>query len=139
MLIGSVREWDDLRVNFKVQNDFYNELIEISRVTELLAQTDIFGGKYLTPLVNSFTELKNACIFYLAHRGIYEFNKSKCFDLAVGFVDRDVQFKELKAFYDFSIRGVNVRLPFNPDDEVISISLLMDIDVIVREMCNASK
>lgn len=139
VLDGNAAEWNRLKETFIVQNNFHNELVEINRATELLSKTKVFGGRYFTPLVNSFTELKNACIFYLAHQGIYEFNKSKCFDLAIDFSNRHIQFKELKAFYDFSIRGLDVELPFDWSDETISISLLKDINKAVKEMCDASR
>jgi predicted nucleotidyltransferase len=139
ILYGDEKKWCELKRKFAVQKNFHNELLEINRTTNLLSHTNIFGGKYLTPLVNSFTELKNACIFSLAHNGIYAFNKSKCFDLSIGFSDREVQFKDLKAFYDYSIRGIDLQLPFDSNNEIISTSLLRDINTIVKEMCHASQ
>lgn len=139
ILSGDQLEWSHLRKNFEVQKDFREELADISRATSLLAETKTFGGKYMTPLVNSFTELKNACIFFLAHHGVYEFNKARCFDLAFGLIGREVQFKELKAFYDYSIRCMEVPLPFEPSDEAISSSRLIDANIVVLEMCNACR
>lgn len=139
LLEGNVSEWENLKRNFKVQQNFHEELTEISKITNLLSKTEIFGGRYLTPLVNAFTELKNACIFSLAHNGIYEFNKSRCFDLALGLMEQNVPFKELKAFYDFSVRGLDIKLPFDPNNGAISSSLLRGANTIVGEMCHACK
>jgi len=139
LLDGNAAEWENLKRTFRVQENFHAELLEIAKITRLLSNTRIFGGKYLTPLVNAFTELKNACIFSLAHHGIYEFNKTRCFDRALGLVDQEVQFKDLKAFYDFSVRGLDVGLPFDPNNDAVSSALLRGADTIVREICHACK
>ena len=137
LLAGNAEEWSSLKNKFSVQRNFQKELYEISKATQLLSETEIFGGKYLTPLVNAFTELKNACIFFLAHRKIYEFNKSRCFDLALKILEREAKIKELKAFYDYSVRTMTVNFPFNYSDDEISSSKLIEAHKIVLEMCNA--
>lgn len=137
LLEGSIEVWNQLKGKFTVQKDYREELLEIAQVTALLANTKIFGGKYLTPLVNAFTELKNACIFFLAHDGIYVFNKSQCFDLAIGRMKGDFQMKNLKDFYDYSVRGLDVALPFDPNNEEASEALLLSANSMVKEMSNA--
>lgn len=139
LIEGNAINWCVLKNNFKVQKNFQTELFEIWQTTELLSKTFIFGGKYLTPLVNSFTELKNACIFSLAHQGIYEFNKNKCFDLSLKLIQGRSRFKELKAFYDFSVREINLELPFDPNLHKVSTLLLLDTNQIVKDMYYACK
>lgn len=83
LISGDKEMWLQLQKGFAVQRNFSKELEEISLVTEFLSNVDIFGGRFLTPLVNAFTELKNASIFSLAHRGVYVFEKTKCLQLSL--------------------------------------------------------
>lgn len=134
---GKQDSFNELKKNFHVQQRFNNELEKIYTATQLLAEVDIFGGKHLTPLVNAFTELKNACIFYLAHHSIYEFNKEKCFDKALTMLGHNTSIKKIKLFYDYSIRSIDLNLPFNPNDIKESSSLLLETNKILRDMYHA--
>lgn len=136
---GDRREWSHLRSSFVVQSNFINELNEIVKTTDLLSKTAIFGGKFLTPLVNAFTELKNACIFSLAHHGIYEFNKTKCFERSFENSDRYLRLKSLKSFYDYSVRSLDVQLPFDPNDGKVCATLLKMANTMAKELQNACK
>ncbi|RJG18455.1 hypothetical protein D4A39_08280 [Alcanivorax profundi] len=138
LLSGSLVEWRGWRESFSVQTNYLVELDHIVKVTDFLSRTGMFGGKYLTPLVNAFTEIKNACIFYLAHNGVYEFNKMKCFDACAQFVDEFSRIKELKRFYDYSVRGMSLELPFNPNDEDCK-GVLEDVHVMARRLRDACK
>ncbi|MFQ1844048.1 hypothetical protein ACK36U_19055, partial [Aeromonas veronii] len=42
--------------------------------------------------------------------------------------------KQIKAFYDYSIRNIDLDLPFNPNDKKISSPLLLESNKIVRDM-----
>jgi hypothetical protein len=115
LISGDAKAWQELQDGFVVQRDFTKELEEIFLVTEFLSNIEMFGGKFLTPLVNAFTELKNACVFYLAHQGIYTFEKSQCFRLALSNSKMLPELLSLKIFYDHSVRGQSVNLPFDPN------------------------
>lgn len=134
VLDGDIDSFTELRKKFNVQEKFTDELNKIHQTTQLLSEIEIFGGKYLTPLVNAFTELKNACIFYLAHHCEYEFNKELCFDKALSRLGYNTSIKQIKAFYDYSIRNIDLDLPFNPNDKKISSPLLLESNKIVRDM-----
>lgn len=134
---GRQDSFNALKKNFHVQKRFNNELRKIYTTTQLLAEVDIFGGKHLTPLVNAFTELKNACIFYLAHHSIYEFNKEKCFDRALTMLGHSTSIKKIKLFYDYSIRNIDLNLPFNPNDIKESSALLLETNRILRDIYHA--
>lgn len=120
---GSPELWGKLKCGFVVQNDFSKELERIRRTAEMINNISIFGGKYLTPLSNMFTELKNACIFSLAHKRIYEFNKINCLKMAIPDYLYSDDLDNLKLFYDYVVRGLN-NLPFNPNDEERAALLL---------------
>ena len=139
VLQGDREIWRRLGKAFEVQGSFSTELSEILKTTQLLSNTKIFGGRYLTPLVNAFTELKNACIFSLAHHGIYEFNKEKCLEKATQHLVNKHTYQHLKLFYDFSVREIDLILPFDPNNEAASTALLIGVDNIVREMHHACK
>lgn len=139
LLEGDLKGWERLKSEFQVQSNFREELLEISETTKLLSKTKIFGGKYLTPLVNAFTELKNACIFSLAHHSVYEFNKKKCLEKALRRINKKLEYGELKYFYDYSVRGLDIPLPFDPNDKVMATTLLKGTNKVVREMCHACK
>ncbi|MCD1647645.1 nucleotidyltransferase domain-containing protein [Marinobacter adhaerens] len=120
---GAVDTWEKLESEFIVQNDFSEELTRIRDTSKMIKNISIFGGKYLTPLSNMFTELKNACIFNLAHKMVYEFNKRECLEVALPKNIYDKDLNDLKYFYDFVVRGQSY-LPFSPNDEIKSEFLL---------------
>lgn len=120
---GSVITWKKLESEFIVQDDFSEELNRIRDTSKLIKNVSIFGGKYLTPLSNMFTELKNACIFSLAHKKVYEFNKKECLEAALPKNIYDKELNDLKHFYDYVVRGQSY-LPFSPNDVVKSEFLL---------------
>lgn len=137
VLDGDQRAWAMLLAKFQVQDDYSAELAEIAKATDLLSRTRIFGGKYLTPLVNAFTEVKNACIFSLAHKSIYELNKARCFEIAIGHNIRSERLQLLKSFYDYSVRGVDTILPFDPNDVEVPVLLLKEANSVVKGMYRA--
>lgn len=139
LLSGDKSIWRELQNEFSVQSDFSKEMAEISLVTEFLSNVDVFGGKFLTPLVNAFTELKNACIFYLAHQGIYTFEKSKCLQYALPNSRLLPELLSLKKFYDYSIRGQNLELPFDPNSNEKCKELLLEVHKLtvgMKNVCN---
>lgn len=131
---GCVSTWKKLESEFIVQNDFSEELKRIRNTSNLIKNISIFGGKYLTPLSNMFTELKNACIFNLAHKKVYEFNKRDCLEGALPKNIYDKDLNDLKHFYDYVVRGQNY-LPFSPND-VIKSELLLEAAVKSIEWLN---
>lgn len=138
LLDGDINAWEEFKSKFVVQKTFIKELIKIHELTCLLSNTEIFGGKYLSALSNAFTEIKNACIFYLAHNEIYEFRKDECFRKAIPSELYDYRIKDLKSFYDYSVRGIDVTLPFNPNSKQ-SESTLKIVHKIVSELKNDCK
>lgn len=137
LIEGDRSLWDNFCSTFSVQRDYAVELRRISLATNLLSNTTIFGGKYLTPLVNGFTEIKNACIFYLAHNGIYEFNKDRCIEKAASGSPGLQTLLQLKFFYDYSVRDVSTNLPFDPNNKKECESTLREINVIVERFSHA--
>jgi predicted nucleotidyltransferase len=92
LLEGDLSSWHKLRDNFSVQTDFRKELTQCLARIRLFEHPRAFGGHFLTPLVFAFTQVKNASIFFLAHKGIHIFNKSKAIRIAAHRVD----FEEVK-------------------------------------------
>jgi hypothetical protein len=137
LIAGEVTLWEELRNGFSVQKDFSAELDEITLVTQFLSDVDIFGGKFLTPLVNAFTELKNACVFFLAHQEKYIFEKHECMQLALRDSVMLSKLLSLKMFYDFSVRGQDLVLPFDPNSWDECKDVLQEVHRLTLEMKNA--
>jgi hypothetical protein len=134
---GDCTEWGTFARHFQTRRSFIAELNQIHEVTALLARTAIFGHKYLTPLVNAFSEIKNACIFSLAHRSIYQFNKTECMKRALAEVADYQEFVDLEAFYNYSVRSIDVQFPFSPTDEANCINVLHEVHRVVGELQRA--
>lgn len=137
LISGDKALWQELKNSFSVQKDFKEEMEEIASVTEFLSDIDIFGGKFLTPLVNAFTELKNACVFFLAHRGIYVFEKTQCLRLALSNTTMLPTLLSLKQFYDYSIRSQELDLPFNPNSVERCREVLIEVHRLTLGLKNA--
>ena len=137
LILGDKAIWQELKNGFSVQKDFRNELEEISSITELLSDIDIFGGKFLTPLVNAFTALKNASVFFLAHQGIYVFEKSQCLQLALPNSKMMPTLLSLKKFYDYSVRCQDFELPFDPNSLERCREVLLEVHRLTLGMKNA--
>lgn len=134
LLEGDHSEWESLKLQFNVQRNYSSELEKIMRVLKFYSEDNVFGGKYLFPLVNIFSELKNACIFYLAHQGTYEFGKDKILGLVGSEMEVSGNLKFLKNFYDYSVRELDVELPFDPNDGLCFKSVMNDVNSIVGGM-----
>lgn len=137
LIYGNKKTWRKLQNNFSVQRDFTKELEEIYMVTEFLSNIEIFGGKFLTPLVNAFTELKNASVFYLAHQGIYSFEKTQCLRLALSSSKMLPELLSLKKFYDYSVRAQDLDLPFDPNSYDKCKEVLLEVHRLTLGMRNA--
>lgn len=137
LIYGDTNTWKKLRDGFSVQQDFRDELDEILLVTEFLSNTDMFGGKFLTPLVNAFTELKNASIFFLAHQGKYVFEKSECIKLAIKDSAMLPTLLSLKTFYDYSVRGLDLELPFDANSDENCREVLLEVHRLTLGLRNA--
>jgi len=137
VLSGNIDKWNELSESFTVQKDFRNELEDSKTRMNLLGKTDIFGGSFLTPLIHAHIELKNSCIFYLAHHGIYEFNKSKCIVLASDHIGRKPWEFDLNSYYNYSIRGLDVLLPTSPYDSSLCPNILRSVKSFISELYDA--
>lgn len=137
LISGDIEIWQGLQDGFSVQRSFSKELEEISLITEFLSNIEMFGGKFLTPLVNAFTELKNASVFYLAHQGIYTFEKTQCLRLALSNSTMLPELLSLKKFYDYSVRGQDVDLPFDPNSHDKCREVLLEVHKLTLGMRNA--
>jgi predicted nucleotidyltransferase len=137
VIYGDKDIWNELKNNFVVQRDFRNELEEITLITNFLANTEMFGGKFLMPLVNAFTEIKNASIFFLAHRGQFVFEKTECMRLALASTMMLPTLLSLKKFYDYSVRGLDLDLPFDPNSSEKCSEVLLEVHRLAMEMKNA--
>lgn len=117
---GHEQSWRSLGKRFVVQKDFSSEIGKCISTCRLILKPEIFGGHYLAPFVNAYTQLKNASIFFLAQRQIYRFNKDQAIREAAAllrFCDSET-ITSLRDIYDYSVRGLDLPLPF-PLDSVI--------------------
>jgi hypothetical protein len=121
ILIGDICDWNNLRGRFVVTRDFSTQLADIQDATLLLSKVQIFGGCFLTPLVSAFSHVKNASMYALARRGVYEFHKEECIRRAVQDLEAASLMCSLRAFYNYSIRGLDVALPFLTTDVASAI------------------
>lgn len=134
LISGDKDKWRELKKKFNVQAKFKIELNKINKRTNLLSNLSIFNNMYLTPLFNAYSELKNACIFFLAENKIYEFNKTECFSSALSIIGLDYPHEELRIFYDYSVRNIDICLPFDPNQREPSEYFLTTAHEITRIM-----
>lgn len=136
LISGGARHWNDLKGDFRVQQDFRAEIDKIHSVSARFLNPDKFGGRYLSPMVNAFPLIKNAAIFFLAHKGVYEFSKVRCLRRAIedNFVFMEIS--QLIDFYDYAIKELAIELPFHPDDKVKSERILRAVAMQVGAMRN---
>jgi len=118
LLSGDGIQWQRLRDRFQVQTDFSSVIGKCILACRLMSQSEIFGGHYLAPYVNAYTQLKNASIFFLAQRRKYRFNKDEAIretaeQLAFPGTDTIVSLRDI---YDYSVRGLELPLPFVLND-----------------------
>lgn len=138
---GSRTAWEGLRAEFKVRKDFSEELSKCLSVCRLLIKTEIFGGHYLMPLVAAYTQAKNASIFGLAQIGTYVFNKDRAIEVASRrFMCSDANgVLSLRSAYDYSVRCLDVPLPFAMDSIPDGDSALFQVERFVRAISDACK
>ena len=134
LISGDRKQWAILKESFNVQQKFDKELRAINKRTVLLSNLPIFNDMFLTPLFNVYSELKNACIFFLAENKIYEFNKSRCFSSALDILGVQYPHEQLRIFYDYSVRNIDICLPFNPNKREPAGCLLKAAREITRMM-----
>ncbi|MCL6604157.1 MAG: hypothetical protein K6T94_14920 [Paenibacillus sp.] len=102
LLLGNNSDWNKLKFNFKVQQNFHEELLNIKNITEIFKNIEIFGGKYLSMYSNFYTLIKNFSIFFLADNKIYNFNKKKAISAVFGETYIDI----LIDSYNYFERGI---------------------------------
>jgi hypothetical protein len=123
LLSGSELEWSKYKEQFKLKNNFNDEINKIKSDIEVYSDISIFNGMFYSPLANAFPMMKNYCIFTLANAGIFEFNKVKCIEKMKASSNAISDFLLLQSFYDSSVKGLDVDLGVDPCS--IEASLLL--------------
>lgn len=112
VLYGNKHKWESLKKDFHVAQNFYDEQDNIISNLQIFKDTSIFNNHYLSPLTNLFPLLKNYCIFYLANRNIYEFDKQKSLKLLLP--TKYQALLELHTYYDYSLKNISSNIPIPP-------------------------
>lgn len=139
LLAGAERLWGQLKSRFVVQRDFSREVQKCAAACRLFLRPAVFGGHYLAPCINAYTQVKNASIFFLAHHGRYTFNKSQAIWEAAEYV----RFSHVKTLislidvYDYSVRWVDIPLPFPLDDKEAGSQVLGLVTDFMRSLYDA--
>lgn len=102
LLKGNYDQWETLRKNFKVKEEFKAEIIDIYDSTIILRNLDMFGGQFMSLYSNLFTVVKNFSIFYLATTKQYFFHK----ETSIKYVFGDFYFELLQDSYNYFERGI---------------------------------
>jgi hypothetical protein len=119
LLSGSIEAWARRAQCFSVKSSFSDEVKKCTIVCRFLSSnTAMYGGHYLAPLVTAYSQIKNASIFCLAHHRIYLFNKDAAILEAASLVkyEEGETLKDLRNFYDYSVRNQDPSLPFALDN-----------------------
>lgn len=114
LLSGNEVEWSECKKQFRLKDNFDDEINRIKSDIEIYSDISIFNGMFYSPLANAFPMMKNYCIFMLANAGIFEFNKVKCIKMMIESDDATSDFLLLQSFYDSSVRGLNIDLGVEP-------------------------
>ncbi len=109
MLIhGNIKKWQLLKNNFNVKEDFKEEILKIKEEASAYSNIKIFDNHFTSAISNLYPMIKNLCIFSLANKGIYEFNKDKCITLYIN--DRKLinAISKAKTLYNYSEKSINI-------------------------------
>lgn len=130
--------WNNYVKNFKVQTDFRPNISRIKETIDFMSNVEMYGGKFLYAYANLFVALKNMCIFLLAHNKQYEFNKEKCFEIAMPeLLKQESNIKELINFYNIVARGLDMQFPFSPNEKNTAEAIFSLSKLTSQEVFNA--
>ncbi|AMM82936.1 MULTISPECIES: nucleotidyltransferase domain-containing protein [Pasteurella] len=115
VIYGNMQLWNKLKREFRVKSSFIDEIKKIQSDISLYRNLDFSNGFYLSVLDNIYPLLKNYCIFKLANKGIYIFNKKECIIEAVKNEQLRKKLLELQQFYDYSTRNISLNLTIKPN------------------------
>ena len=79
LLSGSSDSWNEYIIKYKFIDTYGEVLNNIRDILHDVSNESIYGGTFLSFYSNIFTLVKNFSIFYLAHNGIFNFNKETAF------------------------------------------------------------
>lgn len=141
LLWGSKSGWAQYRRSFVVQRTFLAEIRRCVASCRWLDQPTVFGGHYLAPYVHAFKHVKNASIFFLAHRREYVFAKEAAIARAgaiISFASCTPLFG-LRTFYDYSVRGLRFAdVGRQAQDDILGRSTLSFVMQFLRRVLDAA-
>lgn len=107
LIHGDIEKWKLIKNNFNVKKNFKEEILKIKEDTTTYSNIKIFDNHFTSAISNLYPMIKNLCIFSLANKGIYEFNKDKCITLYINDESLIDAINQAKTLYNYSEKSIN--------------------------------
>ena len=108
LIHGDIEKWKLIKNNFNVKKSFKEEILKIKEDTTTYSNIKIFNNHFTSAISNLYPMIKNLCIFSLANKGIYEFNKDKCITLYINDKSLIDAINKAKTLYNYSEKSINI-------------------------------